>query len=134
MKNATHGNMTKQQLHETLRQLRRQRKDLTRVIRKEEAKIRRKTFQALFDQKQKLANAIINDKKGERVDLTTMRDSTTQEILYKPADVLAGTQKYFQELNKPPSGIKTQNYSPADAPRCYPWAASDALDSFELDL
>ena len=94
-----------------MRQLRKDRQDLTKAIRKDEARVRREKFQALFDQKQKLANAIINDKKGERVDLTSLRDSNTKEILYKPTEVLAGTQAYFQELNRPPLGIKTQKIS-----------------------
>ena len=87
----------------------------------------------MFDQKQKLANAIIIGKKGERIEPDTLRDHATNEILYKQADVLAEAQRYFKELNKPPAGIKTQEYLPEIAPREYPWAHLNALDGFQLE-
>ena len=127
------GSLTKHSLHETLRQLKKERKALTKDIRKHEAQSRRDKFQALFDQKQKVANALINNKKGERIEPNTLKHPTTNEILFKQPEVLAETQRYFQDLNKPPAGIKNQKYLPAEAPRSYPWGATDALDSFELE-
>ena len=46
---------------------------------------------------------------------------------------MAETQRYFEDLNKPPAGIRTQDYLPQDAPRGYPWAQADALDGFQLE-
>ena len=128
------GTQTKEGLHNRLRQLRQEGKDLTKVIRREEAKSRKERFQILYSQKKKLANAIINNKKGERIELNTLRHPSTEELLYKKEDVLAETQRYFEDLNKPPAGIKTQDYLPQDAPLGYPWAQADALDGFQLEI
>ncbi len=55
------------------------------------------------------------------------------EAQYKKADVLAETQRYYQELNAPPPGGKSQQYLPDQCHRCYPWIGTDALDTFHLE-
>lgn len=113
--------------------LKKDRRDLTKVVRKAEATSRKENFQKLFDQKQKLANAIINNTKGEKVEPDTLRGPSGTEILYRQEDVLAETQRYYTELNRPPAGVKNQQYLPATVPREYPWAQQNALDSFQLE-
>ena len=90
------------ELHETLTMMRQQRRVLTKAIRKHEGDKRKERFQNLYDTKQKLANAIVNNKKGDKVEPTVLKGQKDGKILYKHPEVLAETQRFFQELNAPP--------------------------------
>ena len=120
-------------LHGTLQRLRQERRALTKSIRIDEAKKRKERFQDLYNAKQKLASSMINNKKGKRVEPNTLKDGTSKQVMYKKADVLAETQRYYQELNAPPPGGKCQQYLPDQCHRCYPWIGTDALDTFHLE-
>ncbi|KAK9864355.1 hypothetical protein WJX84_000572 [Apatococcus fuscideae] len=120
-------------LHGTLQRLRQERRALTKSIRINEAKKRKERFQDLYNAKQKLASSMINNKKGKRVEPNTLKDGTSKQVMYKQADVLAETQRYYQELNAPPPGGKCQQYLPDQCHRCYPWIRTDALDTFHLE-
>ena len=117
-----------EQVEETNKALRIERKVLRTQEAKKSTDLARKKMQKLFATKQKQANKIISGASaGDQI--TTLRNDAGK-IVSDPAAVKGVVSDFFENLGRPINGKKTGSYHPNEAPRDYPWAKDK--DSFTL--